>query len=53
MEEKKLNVTQKLTALVKQRKTPIVVTKQSSNYLGSRRTGSSFSGGGYSSDNDV
>jgi len=47
------NITQKLMELVKQRKTPKVVTKQGSNYKISRgRSYRSYGSVGYSYDDD-
>jgi len=46
--DNKLNITEKLQKIVKQRKTPIVVKKQEIGYKSSRATGVSLAGEGYS-----
>jgi len=44
----KINATQKLQKIVKQRKTPIVVKKQEVGYRSSRTTSGSLASEGYS-----
>jgi len=48
----KIDVTQKLVELVKQRKTPVIITKQNSDYKSSRRSRGSFASAGYFEDSD-
>lgn len=44
----KNSITSRLLEIVKHRKTPVVVSKQNSSYVRSKRTGGSLSSSGYS-----
>jgi len=50
--DNKSNITNRLVELVKHRKTPVVVNKQSSNYVKPRRSSGGLVTGGYSADSD-
>ena len=52
MENDKTGITQKLSNIVKLRKTPIIVNKQENNYKNFRRAGRSFASEGYSYDSE-
>jgi len=50
--DNKINVTQKLLKIVKNRKTPLVVNKQENSFVRNRRISRSFSYESYSYDSD-